>query len=158
MTSYLLVLLPPAITSAQTTLVQPTPWGTSTRTVFKCTVDKAIVYSDVPCLGAQRLQIEPSRGLNKTTGKELVGTDVGREKKREVFAEAIRPLTGLNSQQLETETRRSRLAPSAKSDCRQLDGEIARTERSESSSNQESRLAIQEFLYDKRNRYHQLGC
>lgn len=158
LTSYLLLLLSPAIAGAQTTLAQPTPWGSSTRTVFKCTVNKAIVYSDVPCLGAQRLHIEPSRGLNKSTGKELVGADVGREKKREFFAEAIRPITGLNSQQLESETRRSKLAPSAKSDCRQLDGEIARTERSESSSNKESRLAIQEFLYVKRNRYHLLGC
>ena len=155
---HLLLLLSPTIASAQTTPAQPTPWSTSTRTVSKCTVDKAIVYSDAPCLGAQRLLIEPSRGLNKSTGKELSGTDVTREKQREILAEAIRPLTALDPRQIETETRRLKLAPSVKSDCWQLDGEIARIELNERSSNPESTLGIQESLYIKRNQFRHLGC
>jgi hypothetical protein len=33
------------------------------RTVFKCKKDGKIVYSDSPCLGAEKLEVVPTRGL-----------------------------------------------------------------------------------------------
>jgi hypothetical protein len=46
------------------------------RTAFKCEVAGKVVYSDSPCLGAQKIDVEPTRGLNKSTGRKLIGYDV----------------------------------------------------------------------------------
>lgn len=34
----------------------------SSRTVFKCEVAGKVVYSDTPCLGASKVDVEPTRG------------------------------------------------------------------------------------------------
>ena len=49
------------------------------RTVFKCQVAGKTVYSDSPCLGAKQIDVEPTRGLNQTSGRVRVGADVARE-------------------------------------------------------------------------------
>ena len=64
------------------------------RMVYKCEVAGKVVYSGEPCQGARKLDIAPSRGLNKSTGRELTGSDVTREKHREMTGEALKPLTG----------------------------------------------------------------
>ena len=50
------------------------------RTVFKCQVAGKVVYSDDPCLGAQRIDVQPTRGLDKSSGRQKSGADVDREK------------------------------------------------------------------------------
>ena len=81
----------------------------ASRTVFKCTVNGKVTYSDDPCAGAQRIDVEPTRGANKSTGKELTGPDVRREHQREGLAEAVRPITGLDAKQFDTRARRTKL-------------------------------------------------
>jgi hypothetical protein len=49
------------------------------RTVFKCQVVGKVVYTDAPCLGAQQIDVEPTRGLNQTSGQKRIGTDVMHE-------------------------------------------------------------------------------
>jgi|LakMenEpi03Aug12_release.lakeMendotaPanAssembly.Ray.scaffolds.fasta_scaffold936250_1 hypothetical protein len=39
-----------------------------TRTDYKCNVDGKVAYSDTPCLGAERIDAEPTRGLDKASG------------------------------------------------------------------------------------------
>ena len=53
------------------------------RTVFKCEVDGKVTYSDEACLGAKCLDVEPTRGLNKSSGQERVGADVRKERRNE---------------------------------------------------------------------------
>lgn len=60
-------------------------------------VPEKMVYSDSPCLGAQKIDVEGTRGLSKSSGCEQVGNDVRREQHRETFADAIRPLTGMDA-------------------------------------------------------------
>jgi hypothetical protein len=100
----------------------------ATRTVFKCEVDGKIVYSDAPCLGAKKIDVEPTRGLNKSSGRELIGNDIRREQNREIFAEAVRPITGMNAKQLDTQSRRLKLSADAQRECHRLDSEIPATE------------------------------
>ena len=69
------------------------------RTVFKCEVGSKVVYSDSPCLGAQRIEVEPTRGLNKSTGTEEVGKDVRQELQNEQIAEALKPVFGETAQE-----------------------------------------------------------
>lgn len=52
------------------------------RTVFKCNQGGKTVYSDAPCLGAQRIEVEPTRGVSKLSGKERIGNDVQQECRR----------------------------------------------------------------------------
>jgi hypothetical protein len=58
--------------------------------VFKCENGGKTFYSDSPCLGAKKIDVEPTRGLNKSTGSERTGKDVSREMQREQFAEAVK--------------------------------------------------------------------
>lgn len=86
---------------AQTIKVPPT-----SRTVFKCKVDGKVVYSDNPCLGAEVLNIQPTRGMNQSTGKEVTGRDLMIEKSHEAFVQAIQPVTGMNQQEFDMARRR----------------------------------------------------
>jgi hypothetical protein len=97
----------------------------ASRTVFKCNVNGHVTYSDYPCPGAQRLDVEPTRGVSKSTGKERMGADVQREHHREMFAEALKPLTGLDAEELDRRGRRVKLAPGVASECAALDRKIA---------------------------------
>jgi len=81
-----LILLAVSVTCPAQTLHVPS------RSIYKCDSNGAMTYSDAPCLGASRLEIEPTRGVGKTAGY-----DVQREQQREMIAESIRPLTGLDA-------------------------------------------------------------
>ncbi len=111
----------PALTLAQTL---PPP----SRTVFKCDVAGKVVYSDSPCLGATKIDVEPTRGANQTTGKELTGADVRRERQREGLAEAVRPITGMDAQQFNVAANRTKLTSEAQGKCRKLDTQIPAAE------------------------------
>jgi hypothetical protein len=128
------------------------------RTAFKCLEGKRVAYSDAPCVGAERVDLQPTRGLNSSSGKELVGADVRRERNREQVAEAFRPLTGKSNQEVETYGRRMRLTASAKSECSSLDASIPRTEAEERASSDQQRTDVQRRLFGLRTRYRQLGC
>jgi hypothetical protein len=128
------------------------------RTVFKCEVGGKVLYSDDPCLGAKRIDVEPTRGLDKSSGKRMIGKDVGREKSREAFVEALRPVTGQDQAQHATAVRRINLSSSAKAECRTLDGGISDAEALEQSTAAGARLAVQRDLLNLRKRYRELGC
>lgn len=144
-----------ALTQAQV-LAQKLP--PTSRTVFKCEVDGKTIYSDAPCLGAQKIDVEPTRGLNKSTGRERAGADVQRERRREIQAEALRPLTGMNAKQLDTYGRRMKLTPDAQRECRRLDSGIAASEKAEKGATGQAAGDVQSQLLDQRRRFRELGC
>jgi hypothetical protein len=85
------------------------------RDVFRCEHNGQVSYSDQPCLAAKKVDVEPTRGLNRSTGKERVGADVQRERFHEGMAEALSPITGgKDAKQLSTDARRFKL-PSTRS-------------------------------------------
>ena len=124
-----------------------------TRSVYKCTLNGKTNYSDAPCLGAERIDIEPSRGVGKTAGP-----DVQRERHREMFAEAVRPLTGMDAKQLDLQGRRMKLPVEAQRECRLLDAQIPTTERDERRTDGERRDAIKKSLFTLRLRQRDLHC
>ena len=132
----------------------PTP----SRTVFKCTQNGKVIYSDSPCLGAQRLEIEPTRGVSKLSGKEKVGSDVRNEINREVFAEAVRLLTGMNDKELKTFGKRQKLTAELQRECRAMDIEIPHLEAKEKSAVKEASQQVQQELFRVRSRYRTIGC
>lgn len=119
----------------------------TSRTVYKCEDGGRVHYSDAPCLGAKKIDVEPTRGLDKSSGSTRTGSDVAREKNREIFAEAVRPLTGMDSKQIETAGRRQKLSSKAQKDCKWLDEEMSVAEQAEANSSQGvARKSAQERL------------
>jgi hypothetical protein len=126
--------------------------------MFKCTINNTVTYTDQPCLGGQRIEVEPSRGVNKYSGKEMTGADVANERGREAFANAIMPLTGMNARQFAVRARRHSLTASAKLECAALDVNSARSEAEERSASEAARPAIERRLLAQRRRFKELGC
>ncbi len=137
---------------------QATTLPKASRTVFKCSVGGKITYTDEPCAGAQRIDVEPTRGLNKSTGTELTGADVSRERSRETLAEAIKPLTGLTPRQLDVRRNRVPLSAEATAECATLDASIARLEAEERTLGADKRSAVQHSLLAVRKRLRELRC
>ena len=128
------------------------------RTVFKCEVAGKIVYSDAPCLGAQQIDVEPTRGLDQTSGRRKIGSDVMHEQFREAMAEGLRPLTGMDAKQLAVQGRRNQFSADAQKECRRLDGEIPSAQQDEKTANQSELRDVQMTLFQKRKRFKELGC
>lgn len=131
----------------------------ASRTVYKCEQQGRVVYSDSPCLGAQKLEIEPTRGLNASSGRERTGPDVQREKQRELVAEAVRPLTGMEARELDRQGRRMQLPAASQRACRSLDQSIPALEQREMRAPAgTSRQAVQQELLAARAAFRQHRC
>lgn len=128
------------------------------RTLFKCQDHGKITYSDSPCLGAEKLEVEPTRGVNKLSGKERVGADVRRELNQEMFANAVRPLTGLDAQQFAVQVRRYHLPGPAQQECRRLDQDITTNEYEEKRTAPAALRDVQARLFLLRQRFRELRC
>ena len=138
---------------AQAQLPQPS------RTVYKCESKGKITYTDEPCLGARRLDVVPTRGVDKLSGTERTGTDVANERRREVFADALRPISGMNAEQLATFSRRQRLDSRSQRECAQLEAAILDTEQAERRNTGAGVIeSLRQDLHILRKRYRQLGC
>jgi len=136
------------------------------RTAFKCEVDGRVSYSDSPCLGAKKVELEPTRGLNSSTagvspisGAPPLGADVQRERRREAMAEALRPLTGMNAKQFDTSGRRlTQLSPEARQACERLDRAIPVAEEAEAGAGKAALPAAQEQVLQLRRKFRALRC
>jgi hypothetical protein len=127
------------------------------RTVFKCRHDGKIVYSDSPCLGAEKIDVEPTRGVS-VSGKPKTGPDVQREIQREGFANAIKPLTGMDAKQFDAFGRRLQLSANAQRQCSELDKGIPMLEQEEARTPAADIANVQQRLFVARKRYRELRC
>lgn len=128
------------------------------RDVFKCEENGKVVYSDAPCLGAKRVDVEPTRGLNKSTGSEKVGADVRRERMDETMAKAVEPIFSETAEQRAKRHRRASLTDKAKVHCNRLDEQIPATEQEEQQTAKEPLPRIQSKLLRLRQQYKELKC
>lgn len=146
------MFLPLASALAQAPLPAPA------RTIYKCQVKQKIVYSDEPCLGAQRLEAVPTRGVNRLSGSVRTGEDVRREHYTEQLAQAWRPLSGKTTAEYERAGRRSRLSAESQQECRHLESAILQFEQAEKQSRAPDLQLVQQELFDLRKRYKTLRC
>src|SRR5690606_8618614 len=116
-------------------------------------------YSDAPCLGARKVDIQPTRGLDTQSGQARTGADVRRERLDEKITEAYRPIFGEDVKQRATRHRRARLGAKAQLRCSALDREIPATEQAAERAATTARLpAGQSKLLRLRQEYRKLGC
>jgi hypothetical protein len=144
------IFLPQA--AAQSQLPAPS------RTIYKCQVKGSVSYSDEPCVGAQRLDVVPTRGADRLSGAKRVGKDVANEVRAEQFAQAVKPLTGMSPSQFATASRRQQLDAAAQGECRQLEAAILTSEQAERGAGAGMMEAIRQDLFSLRKRYKKLGC
>lgn len=128
------------------------------RTVYKCEVEGRTQYSDAPCLGAKRVDVEPTRGLGSMTGKGAPGADVRNENLNETFSNAVRPITGQSPAERAKAARRFKLDRSAQAECRSLDSSIPRAEQMELGAKGTKLAGVQQNLFQMRARAFELGC
>lgn len=129
------------------------------RTVYRCEESSKVHYSDSPCLGAKKVDVEPTRGLNKSSGQELQGQDVRKERFREGIADMVRPVTGMDAKQFDQAGRRQRLSPEAQRQCRLLDQLLPAAEAAEKTAKAGPELAAeQKRLLELRAAYRKLRC
>ncbi|WP_230247479.1 hypothetical protein [Rubrivivax sp. JA1055] len=128
------------------------------RDVFRCEINGNVSYSDSPCLGAKKVDVEPTRGLDASSGRVQTGADVRKERFHEEFAEAFRPATGKDAKQLKVDAKRLGLPPSAQRQCRQLDEDIPTMQERERHASRDALPLVQQLLLEMRQRFIQLGC
>ena len=129
------------------------------RTVYKCEEAGKVHYSDSPCLGAKKVDVTPTRGLDKSSGRELTGADAQRERQREQFSDAVRPITGMDPQQFQQAGRRMKLSADAQRQCQVLDRTMPGAEDTERRAQGTPDLkAAQLSLYKLRKQHRDLGC
>ena len=138
---------------AQSIKVPPT-----TRTVYKCQEGQKTVYSDAPCLGAQRIDVEPTRGLDKSSGQRMTGADVRAERTREQYAKIVQPALGMDAAENARDRQRARLSSSAKTECKKLDTDMAAAEARERADAKADLPATQRALLALRSRFKELRC
>jgi hypothetical protein len=141
------------ITSANSQSLPP-----PSRTIYKCETNGKYVYSDAPCVGAKKIDSEPTKGVSKISGKERLGADVLAENRNNMFAEAVRPITGQTNEEFDKRRRRIYLSPSDKLSCAKLDFYIPYLEKEEAAAKKENLKTIQENLYNQRLSYRNLRC
>jgi hypothetical protein len=109
-------------------------------------------------LGAQVIDVEPTRGLNKSSGRVQIGADVQHEQHREMIAEDLRPLSGMDAKQLAVQGRRNKLSLEDQMECRVLDRDMSATQQDEKNATQSDLKEVQMKLYRLRKRFQVLGC
>lgn len=145
----------PLLLAASSTLAQlPAP----SRTVYKCQIEGKVRYSDEPCVGAQRIDVTPTRGVDRLSGSARTGKDVARERRTEQFAQAIVPISGMNADELATASRRTRMSAAAQRECRQLEVAIVGLEKKERNASAPEVQSTQQELFLMRKRYETLVC
>lgn len=128
------------------------------RIIYKCNIQGTVTYSDTPCVGAVKLDVEPTRGVSKMSGTERIGKDVARERTREMWAEALRPISGMDAKQYAIYERRYPLPVAAQQECRQLDRDMPPVEQEERRTAPPALHDVQVRLFLMRKRFKDLQC
>jgi hypothetical protein len=141
-----------------TFLMAGSAWAQKDAAIYRCQVGDKVEYSHNPCLGARVVDATPTRGLDKASGKSKKGADVTREERRELMADALKPLTGMDAQQLEKFGHRRKLAAEVQKECKRLDDELPQRERSVREAADARKGEAEAALFVSRNRFRSLRC
>ena len=126
--------------------------------VYRCDSGGKVTYTDTPCLGGQAIDATPTQGLNSMTGQRKPSAEVRRSEHQRQIAEAFYPLTRMSPEQLARESRRHRLLPEARVECRILDARLPDLTQQVQQPAAPHQATAEKRLYEARQRYHALHC
>ena len=127
------------------------------QAVYKCVTERSVAYSNEPCLGAQVVDTTPTQGMDKSSGVSRKGEAVQNTEYRKAMADALKPLTGMDAQQLQTAGKRRKLATAEQLECKLLDKQLPQQE-ALTASPESSTAKTTTALFESRRRYRELGC
>ncbi|WP_051236448.1 DUF4124 domain-containing protein [Ottowia thiooxydans] len=134
--------------------------NTGTAQVYRCEVNGKASYSDEPCLGAKRVDVTPTRGLDKLSGKSQKSQEVRREELNKDMAAVERPLLRQTPEERATWRRRARnhLTPEEMAECYVRDPRIEGLEKQEKTAKGVELQQVQQQLLKERQRQRKLKC
>jgi hypothetical protein len=133
-------------------------FAASAQVVYKCKSSGSVVYSNEPCLGAKVVDTTPTQGLDKSSGRSVKGADVSRSETRKAFADAIKPLTGMDAAQLDQAGKRQKLETKGQRECAVLDRQLPAQVRDARASDKTVAARAEIVLFESRKRFRELGC
>ena len=118
------------------------------------------MFSDEPCLGAKRVDVQPTQGMDKWSGKSRKGEEVRRNEHHRQLDKVTRPLHGRTHEEMNVQRRRTgnHLTPAEHARCAVLDQRLKTHEAREQDVAGESLARTQQGLLELRREYRALGC
>lgn len=150
--------LPPMLLLRALPLLLSTLCASAAPPVYRCETAGKVSYSDSPCVGAKVIDATPNQGIDQMSGKSRKGRDVQRTEFNRAMDNALRPLTGKSSEEMEVMRRRVNLPSREQGECRQLDARLPELETMTQNSTGASRARADVDLYQARKRYFDLRC
>ena len=134
--------------------------GPALAQVYRCEADGKINYSDAPCLGAKRIDVTPTQGMDKLSGTSRKGADVRRDEHQRAMSNALRPLLGETPEQYKTRHRRAanHLTQNEQAKCNTLDRRLQNLEEAERNATGQQLEDAQKQLLQDRKQYRSLKC
>ena len=126
--------------------------------VYRCETNGRVAYSDFPCVGAKVIDATPNQGVDKMSGQSRKGADVQRAEMNKVLDDALRPLTGRSSAEMDASRRRGRLRGADQAECARLDRQLPALEARANSSEGKPQAEAEVLLYQVRKSFFDLKC
>lgn len=134
------------------------PHAQAQKSVYRCETGGKVSYSHEPCVGAQEIDVTPTQGMDKMTGRSRKGADVQRHEVETIRADALTPLTGMTPEQYRVHKRRLPLSPQDKQDCARLDDALPAIKQRAAAALPNERAAAEVELYKARKQFNDLNC
>lgn len=128
------------------------------KSVYRCETGGKVSYSHEPCVGAQEIDVTPTQGMDKMTGRSRKGADVRRHEFEAIRADALKPLTGMTPEQYRVYKRRLPLSPQDRQDCARLDAALPTIKQRAAAALPKERAAAEVELYKARKQFNDLNC
>lgn len=127
-------------------------------TVYRCETGGKVNYSDAPCVGGKVVEVTPTQGADKMTGRSLKGNDVRHEESRAVFDTITRPIHGLSHAEMDVLRRRQKLSSADQGQCTFLDRQVPALEAQAAKTVGSAKGRAEVELYQARSRVFNLKC
>lgn len=127
--------------------------------IYKCTAANGkVLYSNEPCVGAERIDATASRGFNKSSGQIMKGNSVQKEEADQMIERSAQITLG-REWKLEKARKRQFLRFDDKAKCEKLDYDIERLESLEKVHKGKPELRdVQMELFQKRKAFREIDC
>lgn len=138
--------------------VVPALCAAAAPVVYRCESAGKVNYSDAPCVGGKVVDVTPTQGVDKMTGRSLKGADVQREEHRTILDSATRPLHGLSHGEMDVLRRRQKLSSADQARCAALDRQVPALEAKAAKPDGGVKEQVDVELYQARKRVFDLKC
>ena len=128
------------------------------KPVYRCETAGKVSYSDSPCVGAKEIDATPTQGMDKMTGASRKGADVQRAEHNALMADALKPLTGMRTEQYRVYKHRFKLSPRDKAECTRLDTELPDLKQRAATAPVSDKALADVELYKARKQFNDLNC